>query len=230
MSIFFEDHKNIFELLKEDDGSDIINGGDAGAKDADSTTDNGGGDADASSTADNDNNTNDDEDFNIDTSLDDNDTANDDADTNSDNDLEDSSNDDNSSSSSELDSGEANPINKDLFPTLTAEEQAIKIKELKKQYNNMYIYIDDLIDKMNNIALDEDNVIIIERITVNLLKLREYLQEYISTTFNLKDYFENDVFFRRFLQVIYSVDSTMQDLSKGRAKKLGLKDDESEKK
>ena len=230
MSIFFEDHKIIFELIKVDDGSDIINGGDAGATDADSTTDNGGGDADASSTADNDNNTNDDEDFNIDTSLDDNDTANDDADTNSDNDLEDSSNDDNSSSSSELDSGEANPINKDLFPTLTAEEQAIKIKELKKQYNNMYIYIDDLIDKMNNIALDEDNVIIIERITVNLLKLREYLQEYISTTFNLKDYFENDVFFRRFLQVIYSVDSTMQDLSKGRAKKLGLKDDESEKK
>ena len=230
MSIFFEDHKIIFELIKVDDGSYIINGGDAGATDADSTTDNGGGDADASSTADNDNNTNDDEDFNIDTSLDDNDTANDDADTNSDNDLEDSSNDDNSSSSSELDSGEANPINKDLFPTLTAEEQAIKIKELKKQYNNMYIYIDDLIDKMNNIALDEDNVIIIERITVNLLKLREYLQEYISTTFNLKDYFENDVFFRRFLQVIYSVDSTMQDLSKGRAKKLGLKDDESEKK
>lgn len=227
MSIFFEDHKNIFELLKEDDGSDIINGGDAGATDADSTTDNGGGDADASSTTDNDNNTNDDEDFNIDTSLDDNDTANDDADTNSDNDLDDSS------SSSELDSGdsgEANPINKDLFPTLTAEEQAIKIKELKKQYNNMYIYIDDLIDKMNNIALDEDNVTIIERITINLLKLREYLQEYISTTFNLKDYFENDVFFRRFLQVIYSVDSTIQDLSKGRAKKLGLKDDESEKK
>ena len=230
MSIFFEDHKNIFELLKEDDGSDIINGGDAGAADADSTTDNGGGDANASSTTDNDNNTNDDEDFNIDTSLDDNDTANDDADTNSDNDLDDSSNDDTSSSSSELDSGEANPINKDLFPTLTAEEQAIKIKELKKQYNNMYIYIDDLIDKINNIALDEDNVTIVERITVNLLKLREYLQEYISTTFNLKDYFENDVFFRRFLQVIYSVDSTIQDLSKGRAKKLGLKDDESDKK
>ena len=206
MSIFFEDHKNIFELLKEDDGSDIINGGDAGATDADSTTDNGGGNADASSTTDN-NDTGDDSDL------------------------------DSDEGSSDLDSSsgggsteEPVPANKDVFSTLTAEEQAIKIKEQKKQFNDMYIYVDDLINKINDIQLDEDNTIIIERISKNLYNLRDYLNEYITAIFATKDYISNDVFFNRFLQVLYSIDSTMQDLAKSRAKKLGIEMDESEKK
>ena len=231
MSIFFEDHKNIFELLKEDDGSDIINGGDAGATDADSTTDNGGGDADASSTTDNndtgdDSSSGDDENFDIDTSLDD-----DSGDDNGDSDL------DSDEGSSDLDSSsgggsteEPVPANKDVFATLTAEEQAIKIKEQKKQFNDMYIYVDDLINKINDIQLDEDNTEIVERISKNLYNLRDYLNEYITAIFATKDYISNDVFFNRFLQVLYSIDSTMQDLAKSRAKKLGIEMDESEKK
>ena len=228
MSIFFEDHKNIFELLKEDDGSDIINGGDAGATDADSTTDNGGGDADASSTTDtgDDSSSGDDENFDIDTSLDD-----DSGDDNGDSDL------DSDEGSSDLDSSsgggsteEPVPANKDVFATLTAEEQAIKIKEQKKQFNDMYIYVDDLINKINDIQLDEDNTEIVERISKNLYNLRDYLNEYITAIFATKDYISNDVFFNRFLQVLYSIDSTMQDLAKSRAKKLGIELDESEKK
>ena len=232
MSLFFEDHKNIFELLKEDDGSDIINGGDAGAADADSTVDNGGGDADVSSTTDDSNaddtSGGDDEDFDIDTSLDDgsgdDESGGDDLDSGDDSDLD--SGDSTASTSSE----EVVPANKDILTTLTAQEQAIKIKEQKKQYNNMYIYIDDLIDKITNVQLDEDNSPIIERITKRLYNLREYLNEYITTIFPTKDYFSNDVFFNRFLQVLYSIDSTLQDLAISRAKKLGIELDKSEKK
>ena len=232
MSIFFEDHKNIFELLKEDDGSDIINGGDAGATDADSTTDNGGGDADASSTTDNndtrdDSSSGDDENFDIDTSLDDD--SGDDNDDDSDLDSDEGSSDLDSSSGGGS-TEEPVPANKDVFSTLTAEEQAIKIKEQKKQFNDMYIYVDDLINKINDIQLDEDNTIIIERISKNLYNLRDYLNEYITAIFATKDYISNDVFFNRFLQVLYSIDSTMQDLAKSRAKKLGIEMDESEKK
>jgi len=235
MSIFFEDHKNIFELLKEDDGSDIINGGDTGASDADSDTSSGGDDASAG-TDNNDNNSEEntddssgggDDDFNIDTSLDDDSgEGGDDSDSGDDN----SSSDLDSSTTDDASSSEAIPANKDIFTTLTAEEQAIKIKEQKKQYNDMYIYIDDLIDKINDIDFDESNAIIIERISRNLFRLRDYLAEYIETTFNMKDYYTNDVFFRRFLYVLYSIDSTMQDLAKGRAKKLGLNDEETDKK
>ena len=231
MSIFFEDHKNIFELLKEDDGSDIINGGDAGATDADNTTDNGGGDADASSTADNDTtddtSSGDEDNFDIDTSLDDGgDENNDDSDLDSGDD-----------SSSDLDSSsgggsteEPVPANKDVFTTLSAEEQAIKIKEQKKQFNDMYIYIDDLIDKINDVQLDEDNTEIIERVSKNLFNLRDYLSEYITNIYATKDYISNDIFFNRFLQILYSINSTMHDLAKSRAKKIGIELDESEKK
>ena len=121
-------------------------------------------------------------------------------------------------------------VNTDIFSTLTAEEQAIKIKELKKQYNDMYIYIDDLIDKIGDINIDEDNAETIERISKNLYRLREYLQQYITTTFNQKDYFDNDVFFRRFLYVLYSINTTIEEFVKGRNKKIGLDDTESEKK
>jgi hypothetical protein len=230
MSIFFEDHKNIFEILKEDDGSDIINGGDAGATDADSTVDNGGGDADASTTTDDTNNDNGgDEDFDIDTSLDDggdDDTGNEEG---GDSDLDDSSSDLDSSSGSTSED-EAIPANKDIFTTLTAEEQAIKIKEQKKQFNNMYIYIDDLIDKISDVQLDEDNTMIIERISKRLYNLREYLNDYITSIYPTKDFISNDIFYNRFLQILYSIDSTMLDLAKSRAKKIGIELDENEKK
>lgn len=228
MSIFFPDHKNIFEILKEDDGSDIINGGDAGASDADSTaantTDNGSGDADASTTTDTDN-TEDaggDDEFNIDTSLDDEEGGE-----GEDEEGGDTGSDDTSAAPSE---DEAVPANKDIFTTLTAEEQAIKIKEQKKQFNDMYIYIDDLISKIGDIQLDEDNATIIERISKRLYNLREYLNEYITDIYATKDYISNDIFYTRFLQVLYSIDSVMQDLAKSRAKKLGLDIDETEKK
>ena len=231
MSIFFENHKNIFEILKEDDGSDIINGGDAGASDADSTaantTDNGSGDADASSTTTDDNAGGDDEEFNIDTSLDDN---GDEGEEDITGEGDDSGLDDTSSGGTATSTEEPVPANKDILTTLTAEEQAIKIKEQKKQFNDMYIYIDDLIDKIGDIELDEDNTEVIERVSKRLYNLREYLNEYITTIFATKDYISNDIFYRRFLQVIYSIDTIMQDLAKSRAKKLGLELDEDEKK
>ena len=229
MSIFFPDHKNIFEILKEDDGSDIINGGDAGASDADSTaantTDNGSGDADASTTTDDtntDNNSGDDE-FNIDTSLGD-EEGGEDSEEGDDSGLDDTS------SGSTTSTEEPVPANKDILTTLTAEEQAIKIKEQKKQFNNMYIYIDDLINKIGDIELDEDNTEVVERISKRLYNLREYLNEYITAIFPSKDYISNDIFFSRFLQVLYSMDSVLQDLAKSRAKKLGLEIDEDKKK
>ena len=231
MSIFFENHKNIFEILKEDDGSDIINGGDAGASDADSTaantTDNGSGDADASSTTTDDNAGGDDEEFNIDTSLDDN---GDEGEEDVTGEGDDSGLDDTSSGGAATSTEEPVPANKDILTTLTAEEQAIKIKEQKKQFNDMYIYIDDLIDKIGDIELDEDNTEVVERVSKRLYNLREYLNEYITAIFATKDYISNDIFYRRFLQVIYSIDTIMQDLAKSRAKKLGLELDEDEKK
>ena len=94
----------------------------------------------------------------------------------------------------------------------------------------MYIYIDDLISKIGDIQLDEDNSAIIERISKRLYNLREYLNEYITDIYATKDYISNDIFYTRFLQVLYSIDSVMQDLAKSRAKKLGLDIDETEKK
>lgn len=230
MSIFSEEHKTIFDILKEadDDGSDIINGGDAAS--TDNTADSGGGD-DSSATEDtgtDDNAGGDDDNFDIDTSL--GDEGSDEEGGDVDTEDTDTSTDDDTGSSSSTGEGEPNPINKDIFTTLSAEDQAMKIKEQKKKFNDMYTYINELIDKIGDIDVEEDTIDIVSRISGNLYRMREYLADYITSRYPVTDYFDNDVFYNRFLLVLYSTDTTLQELAKARAKKLGLNMAENDKK
>lgn len=228
MGLFIPEHKNMFQLLAEadgDDGSDIINGGGDNAAtndndtNAENNTDN-TADTDDNSDSDNDDN------FDIDTSIDDeggDDTAGDTGDDTGSDDLE-SGGDDLGGGGESAPEGEVNKANTDIFTTLTAEEQAIKIKELKKQYNNLYNAINDTIDKIGNIDLDEYTVKVISQVYKSLYDIRDYLYTYITVTFAQKSYMENDGFFNRFLLSFYSINSIVDKLAEGKIKKLDLED------
>lgn len=217
---------NIFDfnirdiLLHEDDGSDIIDGGDV-ATDANS------GDADTSGedNADTDSG-GDDDDFNIDTSIDDEeggDESEDDMggdDTSSDDSL------DSGGDSMDSGEGEALPENNDVFVTLTAEEQQVKIMELKKLYNDLYTYTDDLLKKMNDLDVEEDTLDVISRTSSQLYQLKIYLRDYMTKTFNTKSFVENDVYFNRFSSIIYSIGNIVDRLVVKRREKLGIEDDD----
>ncbi len=210
MGLFIPEHKNMFQLLAEadgDDGSDIINGGGDNA----ATNDNGANAEDnTDNAADTDDNSDsgDDDNFDIDTSIDDeggDDTAGDTGDDTGSDDLE--SGGDDMGGGESAPEGEVNKANTDIFTTLTAEEQAIKIKELKKQYNNLYNAINDTIEKIGNIDLDEYTVKVISQVYKSLYDIRDYLYTYITVTFAQKSYMENDGFFNRFLLSFYSINS-----------------------
>lgn len=221
--LFFGKRKTIFDILEESEEVEVIkeapeDGGDnagaendagAGETGGDDATDTTGGDeADQNTDADNAGDDNDemgnDEDFDVDTSIDD-DSTDDDTANGDDSDMDTGGGGGDFGDSEE----EVNPKNTDIFSTLTKEEQAIKIGELKKIFNNLYIYISDMLGKVNDINPDEDNLEAIYRVTSGLYDLKQNIGDYIKNVFPLKSYIENDVAYNRFLIIIQSISRTM---------------------
>lgn len=164
-----------------------------------------------------------DEDFDIDTNLDDSgDDSKSDDDTDSSSD--DSSTD--SSSSSGEDNMEEKPIpaNTDIFSSLSPEEQSIKIKELKNLYNELYTSCDDLLERINTIDPEDDTIDIISRISSTMYSLKIYIADYITNVFATKSYIENDIAFNRFLSILKSVTSVIEDITKVKNDNLGKTD------
>ena len=100
---------------------------------------------------------------------------------------------------------EVNDDNTDIFSSLSAEEQQIKIKELKGLYQQMYTSCDELLDRINNLDYTEDSLPIMTRITYALYDLKKYISEYIISIFPRKSFIENDIAFNRFLMILNSV-------------------------
>lgn len=216
MSDLFFKRKNIFDILNEapEDGgaNDAGDNAEANASDA-------GDNAEANDDAGNEDAGNEDEtdmgndeDFDVDTTVD-GDDAGDDPDSTEDTD-----------DSGSMDSGggglggdseeEVNPKNTDIFASLSKEEQAIKISELKKKFNELYVYISDMNNKINDINPDEDNLESIYRITYGLYSLKDYIGDYIKNIFSIKSYIENDIAYNRFLIIIQSMTQIINTLSK----------------
>lgn len=104
--------------------------------------------------------------------------------------------------------------NADIFSSLTAEEQQIKIKELKGLYANLYSSIDDILGRINKLDVNEDNLETISRISTCLYDLKIYISDYLTTIFPTKSFIENDVVFVRFLTIVKSVTDILEDVAK----------------
>ena len=145
-----------------------------------------------------------DDDFDIDASLDDGEDGGE----NSDSSPSDSDHGGSGSDSAGGDNNsdeEVNDDNTDIFSSLSAEEQQIKIKELKGLYQQMYTSCDELLDRINNLEFTEDSLPVMTRITYALYDLKKYISEYIISIFPRKSFIENDIAFNRFLMILNSV-------------------------
>jgi len=236
--LFFNKRKTIFDILDESDNLDIIkeapedeeggtnagnNNDDAPAEDT--SNDTGDDNADTGDNTDNNDTDNDedmgnDEDFDVDTNIGDDDSG-DDTDSDTDSDLgSDSGGGDFGGESEE----EVNPKNTNIFSTLSAEEQAIKIAELKKIYNDLYIYISDMLGKINDINPNEDNIEAIYRVTSGLYSLKTNIADYIKNIFPLKSYIENDVAYNRYLIIVRSITNIMNMVASEMEEKVQKED------
>jgi hypothetical protein len=207
MSDLFGKRKTIFDVLNEapeDGGAETTDN--AGAEDTAPAEDTGNETNDEANTDDttseNDNTDDDmgnDEDFDVDTTISDDDTGASDTDMDSTDDMGDSGSVDGDNTE------EVNPKNTDIFSTLSKEEQAIKIEELKKLYNELYIYVSDMLGKIDDITPDEDTVESVYRITSGLYDLKKNIGDYIKNIFPIKSYIENDIAYNRYLTIIQSI-------------------------
>lgn len=206
-----------FDFLQEaDDDANAGGGNEAGgdAAEADAPTNDAGGD---------DNNNEDDDEFDIDSSLDE---PTDDAggdDNGSGDDSGDDSLDAGSDSSSSGGSGdeEVNDTNTSIFNSLTAEEQQMKIRELKNQYRDLYSSTDDIIERLSNFSVDEKTYHVINRMNDALHKLRTYIADYFVYVFPTKSYIENDIKYNEFLYIISKMTSILDKFATDMEKEEG---------
>lgn len=229
--ILFERQSPIYSVLKEDDADDILNGGlEAGSSDYNGGT-NDAGDNPNNTAADTDNNTDNPDNAGDETKVDSKDAEDDDEKAGNDldvdaslnglddNDSDNNSNNDNnnastssSSTTSSEDTTEVNKKNTDIFNTLTAEEQAIKIREQKQQFFKLYTSCDDLLTKIANINTENINIRIITKITKAISSLKEYLNDYITYSFDHISYIENDYMLDKFIISFASISSTLDTI------------------
>ena len=104
--------------------------------------------------------------------------------------------------------------NTDIFASLSAEEQQIKIKELKKLFSSLYSSCDDILDRINKLDINEDNLDAVSRISTTLYDIKIYISDYLTLIFPTKSYVENDITFNRFLTIIKSITDIFDDISK----------------
>lgn len=118
----------------------------------------------------------------------------------------------------EEDNPEAVETNADIFSSLSAEEQQVKIKELKKLYGSLYSSCDDILGRINDLETDEDNLESISRVSTVLYDLKTYIADYLAHTFPQKSYIENDIAFNQFLLIIKSTSEILDKIVKCKKK------------
>ena len=103
--------------------------------------------------------------------------------------------------------------NTDIFDSLSADEQKIKIMELQRLYGEMYNSCDDISKRLNDLDTDEYNIDIISRVSDSMNILKKYIQDYLIGSFAKKSYVEYDIMFNRFLSIISSIAAVLDQLS-----------------
>ena len=116
----------------------------------------------------------------------------------------------------DMGSSEDEPVeaNTDMFGSLSAEEQKMKIMELKKQYSQLFDSCDDMIEKISTIKTTEITMVPVSRMTTILMNLKDYITDYLYNQFASMSYYENDVTFNRFLAIFKSISNILNDMSR----------------
>lgn len=219
--------KNIFDILKE--AEDDQEQSEVGQNATDNAQDEAPSAEESNEQGTDDEEYGNEDDFNVDTALDDEGGEDTGEEGGEENDLGGGDMDTSSDTSSSLDSGdsEEEPIkaNTDIFNSLTAEEQQIKIRELKNLFLNLYTSTDDLLARLNETETDEDNIEVITRVSMILYSLKQYMEDYMTYSFGFKSYIENDIAFNRFLAILKSATTIVEEIGKIKMVKLGGKPD-----
>lgn len=201
-------------LFEADDDNATPNPEDAETNDTAAANPEDAGDAGNDDNADDNNDNNDDagndDDFNID--ADDNSP---DADSGGDEGGDTSNPEDSGSSSSGEGNSAEDQVNVDnedkqkdreIFDSLSPQEQKLKIVKLKQSYIDLYSRCDQIIEKYDAVGVEFENFADVIKGSLNALySLKEMISHYLLYLFDSKSYIENDITFNRFLTAMNQI-------------------------
>jgi hypothetical protein len=95
---------------------------------------------------------------------------------------------------------------RDIFDSLSPQEQKIKTVKLKELFMDLYNRCDQIIDKYNTLGVDyEDLGEPVHKCIDTLFNLKQMMSTYLLYLFDTKTYIENDIMFNRFLTAMNQI-------------------------
>jgi hypothetical protein len=116
--------------------------------------------------------------------------------------------------------GEPSPVDgikkkeEEIYANLTPEELDIKHRELKKQFLTMFDMTTQLVERINNISVNQEYISIIEYASNNLARLRTMLGDYMNSVYKTKSYTENHINYNRFLATLNGISKILEEINK----------------
>ena len=100
----------------------------------------------------------------------------------------------------------------ELFADLDTEDIAIKNKELKTKYFDLYDSTVSLIDRINIIQRTEQNQDILNFAANKISELRQLILDYTTTVYARRSYMENAINFSQYLAVLSGINKLLQQI------------------
>lgn len=102
---------------------------------------------------------------------------------------------------------------REVFDSLSIAEQQIKIKELKKQFSNLYNNCSSIIERLNDLTIELiDEYPQLKKVSAVLYELKNMISFYILNIYDTKSFFENDIVFNRYLTILNSVKGVLETI------------------
>lgn len=87
----------------------------------------------------------------------------------------------------------------EIFAKFNSSQIALMNRDLKKNFNDLFNTIEDLIDRINDIPKAIEHIKLIEFVSTKLADLRDMLSHYLYYTYDTKNYTENQISYKRFI-------------------------------
>ena len=108
---------------------------------------------------------------------------------------------------------EAKKRDREIFDTLSPEEQKLKIVKLKELYMKLYSRCSQIIEKYDSLGVHYEDLTEPIKNSVNALySLKDTISSYLLYLFDSKSYIENDIMFNRFLVVMNQIKLITKDM------------------
>lgn len=113
------------------------------------------------------------------------------------------------------DSSGSDPIKdaeKEIFSSLSPEQMAIKTKELKTRYVKMYDYMQNMIDRINDVPKTSNILKTINFVAKKLDDTAELISDYMESTFDANSYVENEINYNKFYAILAGLEIVLSKI------------------